>query len=114
MHFDFKGIMQGAFNSIFVREEIEKIADERINICRECPHDSESAKKLNPDLKNKLRPDEHCGLCGCNLHMKTRSLSQVCPDKPPRWDKVVEEQQEWVIDQALYESDNRNKKRKHR
>jgi hypothetical protein len=103
MHFDFKGIMEGAFNSVFVNKQIEKIAEERTTICRDCPHDSINARKADPNFKSN-NPFEHCGLCGCNIHMKTRSLAQVCPDKPPRWDKVIEIQEEWILDQKLDEA----------
>ena len=100
MHFDFKGIMEGAFNSIFVNKEIEKIANERAEICDVCEHNSVNKKKNDPNFRT-VNPLVHCTLCGCNLHMKTRSLSQVCPDTPPRWTNVVTEREEMMIDQRL-------------
>ena len=103
MHFDFKGIMEGAFNSVFVNNEIEKIAKERSEICSRCPYDSINKKKDDPTFKT-VNPFEHCTLCGCNIHMKTRSLAQVCPDNPPRWDKVIEPIEETQLDQALHDA----------
>lgn len=102
MHFDFKGIMEGAWNSIFVRAKIEEIANERGKICDVCPHNSVNVRKADP-TKNFINPLAHCTLCGCNLHMKTRSLSQVCPDTPPRWEAVVTDKEEQDIDTKLNE-----------
>ena len=100
MHFDWKGIVEGAWNSVFVKDSIEELSKERTAICRECPHNSENVKKTGVTIN---RPDEYCTLCGCNLHMKTRALSQTCPDKPPRWLKVMEETEEWRVDAKLME-----------
>lgn len=98
MHFDFKGIIEGAWNSIFVKAKIEEIANERGAICNVCSHNS-----VNKKDQKFVNPLPHCTLCGCNLHMKTRSLAQVCPDKPPRWEAVVDQKQEDEIDQKMRE-----------
>ena len=112
MHFDFKGIMEGAFNSIFVRAKIEEIANERGAICNECPNNSVNKKKIDPKF-NPINPLPHCILCGCNLHMKTRSMSQVCPDfklndkgeqiPAPRWLAVMDEKEEDILDTKIRE-----------
>lgn len=102
MHFDFKGIMEGAFNSIFVRAKIEEIADERQLMCNACPHNSVNKKKVDPKF-HPINPLPHCTLCGCNLHMKTRSMSQVCPDNPPRWNAVMDEKEEDILDTKIRE-----------
>lgn len=100
MKFEFRKIMEGAFNSIFINAKIEEIAKERMDICNVCPHMSENKRK-DPNFKS-IRPDKfYCTLCGCNLHMKTRSLSSFCPDKPARWDKLIEEKEEWELDSKI-------------
>lgn len=86
---DIKGIVQGAYNSIFVRKWVEAVAIERTEICKECPVFSVNAK-LNGYLTNRL--DDHCTDCGCNIHMKTRCMDCECPQK--RWLKVMEDA-EW-------------------
>lgn len=75
-------ILEGIKNSIFVKEEVEKIADERYEICKACP--KMSANKDKPDFNpgkyfSTVRPDEHCSVCACNVHAKVRSLHTNCP-----------------------------------
>lgn len=77
MKISLKGILEGVWNSVFIREEIEKIAGQRDAICRECPMNSDHQKKYNK--YKTFRPDFHCTVCGCDLHMKTRALSNECP-----------------------------------
>lgn len=90
MKFDVKGIINGAWNSIVVKDWIEKVAEERLAICNVCPENSDMAKTFK-NYKT-FRPDFHCTLCGCNLHMKTRSMSQECPIK--KWGAHMTEQEE--------------------
>lgn len=52
---------------------IEEVAKTRIDICRECKHNSKNDDEIH------LRFDEHCKLCGCTLSAKTRSLTSNCP-----------------------------------
>jgi radical SAM superfamily enzyme len=56
-------IYQGFKNLLFKDEEIEKLADARLNICFECPN----------------RKEYTCGLCGCFLKAKVRSIQSTCP-----------------------------------
>lgn len=77
-------ILEGIKNSIFVTEEVEKIAAERYEICRKCPAISTNQDKpeMNPEpgrYYSKKRPDEHCTHCACNIHAKVRSLHTACP-----------------------------------
>ncbi len=82
-----KHILEGIKNSIFVKEEIEKIAEDRYEICKVCPKNSSNSDKKFFDPGKwymKERPDEHCTVCACNLHAKLRSLHTNCPiDKWP-------------------------------
>jgi|SRR5688572_9158404 hypothetical protein len=77
-----KHILEGIKNSIFVKEEVEKIAKDRHNICKVCPKNSTNRDKSDFDpgpYFATLRPDEHCSVCACNIHAKTRSLHTNCP-----------------------------------
>lgn len=50
----------------FSDEQVEATCQERMAICNSC--------------ENKT-PSEKCGLCGCYLAAKTRSMGSECPDK---------------------------------
>lgn len=80
MEFNVKHIIDGIKNSIFVKEEIEKIANTRYAICSTCPKNSKN-KDMNDlgEYYSSLRFDEHCSECACNLHAKVRSLHTNCP-----------------------------------
>lgn len=82
MTFKIKHILEGITNSVFVKEEVEKIAKERHEICKVCPKNSSNRDKegFEPGKYfSSLRPDEHCSVCACNIHAKTRSLHTACP-----------------------------------
>lgn len=84
MKIDFKGILEGAWNTVFVKESIEKVHDERMMICGSCEH--KTAKKT-------------CGICGCFLEVKTRCLSCECPIK--KWEAVASQKEDIEIDERL-------------
>lgn len=86
---DIKGIIHGAYNSIFVKKWVEAVSNERMEVCKECPMFSENRKLQGYETS---RPDNHCTDCGCNLHMKTRCMDCECPQK--KWLKVMEDA-EW-------------------
>lgn len=97
MKIDIAGILKGAWNSIFVKDHIEKLSAARIAICRGCSMNSEHATKY---LGYKsFRPDFHCTNCGCNLDMKTRCLSCECPLK--KWLAVATEEEGQLIQTRL-------------
>lgn len=82
MKMNVKHIIEGIKNSVFVKEEVEKIAKERYEICKGCNKFSSNSDKpdFNPGpYYSKLRPDEHCTVCACNIFAKTRSLHTSCP-----------------------------------
>jgi hypothetical protein len=92
-----KHIIDGIKNSVFVKEEVEKIAKERYGICQVCPKNSSNRTKsdFNPGkYYSETRAtvaDEHCTECACNLHAKVRSLHTSCPiDK---WEAVATRQE---------------------
>lgn len=77
-----KGITTGLINTIVVKEEIEKMAEERLAICRRCPFNSEVARANGQNI---FRKDEHCLKCGCVLKLKTRYPAAQCPLDIPKW-----------------------------
>lgn len=80
MEFNVKHIIDGIKNSIFVKDEVEKIANDRYTICSPCPKNSKN-KDMGQEgpYYSTLRPDEHCSECACNIHAKVRSLHTSCP-----------------------------------
>ena len=85
---DFRQIYEGWRNNLFppshLKEQIEKVGEERISICNECEHNSKFHKSR--------RPDEHCMKCGCTLSAKTKCLSCNCPVK--KWVSVLTRKEE--------------------
>lgn len=59
-------LMQGLSTSM------TPLAEQRLEICRRCPHRVPS-------------PVERCGLCGCVLRAKTALVQERCADEPRRW-----------------------------
>jgi hypothetical protein len=85
-----KLILEGIKNTIFKKEVIEKIAAERMEICKtnECGSFDETGdgcevSGTQPCCSN------HTGGCGCSLKLATRALSKDCPKK--FWEAVLEE-----------------------
>jgi hypothetical protein len=69
-------ISDGIKNSLIIRDEVEKVAAERSSICSLCEFDCNNRKLKGETF---LRPDRFCVVCGCNLHLKHRSLAAKCP-----------------------------------
>jgi hypothetical protein len=63
---DYKLILTGIKNYLFKKPEIERVALEKLKVCKSCPVKS---KRLGVNI---------CSDCGCVLNFKTRSNSQ-CP-----------------------------------
>jgi len=86
-------IYEGWKNHIFpsekLKDEIERVASERLRICDTCYHNSKFHKTL--------RLDRHCTICGCTLTAKTKCLSCNCPLNIPKWKSVLTEEQEEKI-----------------
>lgn len=72
-----KEIYEGWKNYIFPNPRTEIVARTRANICSTCV-------ELTFVMKES-RKIPKCGLCGCPIAAKTRSLSSQCPDDPPKW-----------------------------
>lgn len=104
MRIDFKGIMEGVWNSVFIKKTVEEIAKQRTAICNGCSLNSTYQKKFN-NYKT-LRPDFHCTDCGCDLHLKTRALSQSCPKG--KWLAQITQEQEYELNKKLDETETNN------
>ena len=80
-------ILEGLWNRIFRSAYVEKVARERAEICRTCPHIDWDGKDCY--LKG---TQPCCSLCGCQLETKLRSLSSGCGDEEnPRWEALEDD-----------------------
>lgn len=87
MKFNVQHIIEGWRNHLIppekLKEIISHIGKERIEICRQCEYNSKN-------MKNILRPDEHCTLCGCPLIALTKCLSCSCSfEQLPKWSNII-------------------------
>ena len=57
-------IIEGWSKVVVTDPLVEKLAEERANVCAECPF---------------LHLKKVCGKCGCPLVAKTRAISSYCP-----------------------------------
>ena len=82
-------IVEGLSNKALKRfnllnEEDRNIIEQRMDICLNCPYNSNSATTseeylaLTGEHYTTSRPELHCSLCGCILDLKTSSLSSNC------------------------------------
>lgn len=87
-------IIEGIRNSIFTRQDVEIIADKRMETCNFCEH-------IDHKGDNCLAPGTQpcCAKCGCKLSWKTRSLSSECP--LGKWKAEVTQQEEEMINTKL-------------
>lgn len=77
MRIEFSKLFEGIKNAVFVKEEVEKIAAERIVFCKACEHYSPNV--LAAGGGPFVRKDAFCVDCGCNMYLKTRAMSAFCP-----------------------------------
>ena len=91
-------ILEGVTNSIFKKEDVEQIAQQRMQVCFKC-----ALLDMQGDgcLVGGTAPccDQTKGGCGCSLGFKTRSLSSECPKG--YWLAEVTQEEEDVINQKL-------------
>jgi hypothetical protein len=59
-------IISGWKNYIFPNKQVEELAIERMEICLGC---------------DKLKDNKRCGVCGCFMPAKVRSVKSTCPLK---------------------------------
>lgn len=91
-------IVEGITNNIFKKEDVEEIAELRMNVCRQCKlYDDEGRGCLmattQPCCNDKM------GGCGCSLKLKTRALSSACPKG--KWIAEITEEEENHLNQKL-------------
>ena len=71
-------ILEGISNSIFKKEDIEEIAQQRMEVCVKCSlFDLQGVGCMIPGTQPCC--NEKLGGCGCSLSFKTRALSSDCP-----------------------------------
>lgn len=90
-------IFEGISNSIFKREDVESVAEGRLEICR-----SNKCGYYDPEGKSEaavMKGVESCGSCGCKLNWKSRALSDECPEG--YWERVLTETEEAVLKEKL-------------
>jgi hypothetical protein len=92
-------ILEGIQNRIFKKADVEHIAAERMATCETCPY-------INRNGKRCVVPGTQpcCGLCGCSLSLKIRSLASACDDG--RWSAVLSPEEQEAMDQHLDSDDN--------
>jgi len=100
-----KLILEGLVNKVLAKEEVTKVANERKLICLKCPLHSHNAKKLIGYSSDRI--DDHCILCGCNIELKTYSLHSSCPDTPPKWSAVVDNEEENLLIQQYIKDESK-------
>jgi len=93
-------IFEGLKNAVIHRPEVENIAFNRMQTCLTC---DQIDVKGNKCLITGTAPC--CGVCGCKLYLKTRSLSSGCehPDGP-KWEAQMTSEEE----DAYYKKINYN------
>jgi len=90
-----------------LKELIQQTSDARLEVCRECPHNSENIKSSGGTLKQFWRKDEHCDVCACPLLQKTKALHASCPLDPPKWERVVDDSRSIEIHNAIEDAEKR-------
>ena len=62
-------IIDGWTNYVFPNKEVEELAKRRITIC------------TDKTICDKLKSNNKCGICGCYMPAKVRSVKSSCPLK---------------------------------
>jgi len=87
-------ILEGIKNNIFKSEHVEEIANERFEFCKKCPDLDKEGKSCEVKGTHPC-----CGLCGCSLQLKLRSLSSECDVK--KWGPELSEKEEDLLEEHL-------------
>jgi hypothetical protein len=91
-------ILEGITNSIFKKEDVEEIAQHRMQICNECDLlDVQGEGCMVPGTQPCC--NENKGGCGCSLSLKTRALSSDCP--LGKWEAILTEEEEDKLNEKL-------------
>ena len=91
-------IIEGITNSIFKKEDVEEIAQQRMQICLSCELlDVQGEGCFVKGTQPCCNQDK--GGCGCSLSLKTRALSSECPKG--YWKAELTEEEEDQLNQKL-------------
>jgi hypothetical protein len=91
-------ILEGISNSIFKKEDVEAIAEQRLTICKGCKlYDASGEGCTVPGTQPCC--NENLGGCGCSLSLKTRALSSDCPKG--KWKAELTEEEEDKLNEKL-------------
>ena len=91
-------IIEGITNSIFKKEDVEEIAQQRLQICKQCAlYDVHGEGCMVPGTQPCC--NEKKGGCGCSLSLKTRALSSECPLL--KWKAELTEEEEDQLNKKL-------------
>lgn len=91
-----KQILEGTLNSIFTKDTVEQVANWRTEICETNICGYYDSEGISPKVVLKGSPA--CSICGCSIHLLTRSMSSKCSlheiDLSPLWDQELSEDEE--------------------
>ena len=91
-------IIEGITNSVFKREDVEEIAQQRMQICKGCAlYDVQGEGCMVPGTQPCCNQNQ--GGCGCSLGFKTRSLSSDCP--LGKWKAELTQEEEDKLNEKL-------------
>jgi hypothetical protein len=91
-------IIEGITNSIFKKDDVEEIAQQRMQICEKCAlYDVQGVGCMVPGTNPCC--NEKLGGCGCSLEFKTRALSSECPTG--KWMAELTEEEETKLNEKL-------------
>lgn len=91
-------ILEGITNNIFKQEDVEAVAQVRMNVCQGCTlYDIEGTGCIAPGTQPCCNKDK--GGCGCSLKFKVRSLSSDCPKG--KWEAVMTQAEEDALNIKL-------------
>lgn len=92
-----KQIFEGIKNSIFTKDTVEKIAEERLAICTGCEHIDHHGDRCYVKGTTPC-----CGVCGCHLPWKVRALSEECPHPDgAKWEAILTPEEEGEVNKKL-------------
>lgn len=106
-----RSIAEGIKNKAFKKEHIEEVAKYRASICETCIWNSskyetyEDVPEIIKEVKDRdwiedtvLSTGTKCIYCTCNISIdnsiKLRSLSSKCPLPEPKWEAILEDEDE--------------------
>ena len=91
-------ITEGIINSIFKKEDVEEIAQQRMQICIYCSlYNEDGSGCFVPGTQPCCNQNK--GGCGCSLSLKTRALSSDCP--MGFWKAELTQEEEDQLNQKL-------------